>query len=582
MRTTVRRAGALRWVWLVLGICTFGFFLRVLNAQGDLGTPHVDENAVVDQAVAFMGGEWRYYLLEYGPLPMYLLAGVYHLVAWLRGMTPLEYGSQVFFDHEQQYYIARLFCAVCYAVLAVAVYRVLAPRFGRWAAGISSMLLALPVLDELNQSKARVDIPQGAFQIGAVLSLVVAMESGKLRHWVIAGLCAGCAIACKPMPGLLVVPCFLAASWFAAGAAAEGGSRASPRAANALRSFGRRLLDTVRRPGLWCGILVTLLAAAACNPTSLDIEHFISEQVRLLAYYSGPEAPGGHQNVFQVFLPLGAVFLWAAALCVCATPLLRDARASLIALFPLVYITAFWGRPMRPYYVIAPAMGLCLVIGIGVGELLKRASGLRAMFSTAIEPLLAAAFSLGVVAAVDWAPVSHLERTRDALSSSTLAREWIYAHVPSGTGIFHSGAFGDGPRLVSTNPKEQKRYSDFFEYGRSNYKFFKDAYWLAYERYEAAHRPMYRIESTRRRAEPLESGKSNALLVRELAEHARAQGEEYIVLGEFGGSKDVMDLHYPWFKSVELVQQFRRIAIFRVLPEAAEQTKPVADAGRPL
>ncbi|HVZ32291.1 MAG TPA: glycosyltransferase family 39 protein, partial [Polyangiaceae bacterium] len=203
------------WGWLVFVLCCVGLFLRVLNAHADLGTPHVDENAIVVQAVAFMGGEWRYYLLEYGPLPMYLLAGVYHLLARAHGLSAMDYASRVFFDYEEQYFVARLFCAASYVVLALAAYRVFAPRFGRWAAAVSSLLLSFPCLDVLTASKARVDVPQGACQVAGLLCLCLALDSGRLRYWLLAGLAAGGAFACKPMPALLIAPCFLAASWFA-------------------------------------------------------------------------------------------------------------------------------------------------------------------------------------------------------------------------------------------------------------------------------------------------------------------------------------------------------------------------------
>src|SRR6185436_12334052 len=57
-----------KYAWAVgtLLCCAVGFYLRWLNAHADLASPWVDENDVVQQAVAFMGGEWRYYLLEYG------------------------------------------------------------------------------------------------------------------------------------------------------------------------------------------------------------------------------------------------------------------------------------------------------------------------------------------------------------------------------------------------------------------------------------------------------------------------------------------------------------------------------------
>src|SRR3954463_723071 len=108
---------------LTVALCALGFYLRWLNAHADLSSPSVDENDIVQQGVAFMGGEWRYYLLEYGALPMYVLAALYRLVALLRGSSALEYAARIFYDGSEQYLIARLFCAACYLPLSIASFR---------------------------------------------------------------------------------------------------------------------------------------------------------------------------------------------------------------------------------------------------------------------------------------------------------------------------------------------------------------------------------------------------------------------------------------------------------------------------
>src|SRR3954463_13864042 len=114
---------------LTVALCALGFYLRWLNAHADLSSPSVDENDVVQQGVAFMGGEWKYYLPEYGALPMYGLAALYRLVAWLHGQTALEYAARVFYDGAEQYLLARLICVASYVPLAIVSYRYLASRF---------------------------------------------------------------------------------------------------------------------------------------------------------------------------------------------------------------------------------------------------------------------------------------------------------------------------------------------------------------------------------------------------------------------------------------------------------------------
>ncbi len=559
------------WALLTLLCCIFGFCLRWLNASADLGSPGVDENDIVEQAVAFMGGQWRYYLPEYGPLPMYLLAALYHLVAALRGLSPLDYAARVFFDGQEQYWLARLFCAACYLPLAVCSYRFLAPRYGRCAAFIAAVLLSLPLLDQLTKSTVRIDVPQGAFQLGALLLLALAMESGRWRHWLCGGLCAGLSMACKPLPGLLVAPCFLAASWFAA-----SGSDPLPGASSEGSSGSRRLLlrgwRTLARPALWAAGAVALAAALLANPSALDLKQFVRAQTEATAYYSGPNAPGLHLTAFEALRGLRVPLLLSAGLSMVAMVFVRDARAKLLALFPLVYATAFWGRPVRAYYMVAPAMVGCLVIAICIGSLIERTrllAGESSARGTApvsgarpgASGLLAPALALGFVLLVSWVPVGDLQQEKRQLSRFTLAREWIYAHIPSGARLFHYGAYASGPRLVAAGVKQAGEWGEFFEYGRDKYAFYKDAFRKAYAEYRAQGRPVYDIAAHGATAQP--AAKTKPWLSRSLARRALKEGRDYIILAGFR-TDDYRQLGYSWFDEVEVVEQFDKIVIFRV------------------
>jgi len=572
-------------------VCAFGLWLRFLNAHTDLSSPSVDENDVVQQAVAFMGGEWRYYLLEYGPLPMYLLAAVYHLVAQLRGLTPLEYAARVFYDGGEQYLIARLACAAGYALLALVSYRWLAPRFGRSAGVTSAVLLALPTVDALTDGTVRIDVLQGAFQLGAVLALTLTLESRSTRYWLIAGVCAGLGIASKPMPGLLVAPCFLVASWFATAEAGDGPS--SPSAAPSvtpkpkLQALARRALRTLLRPGMWWSALATLVAAGLGNPTSLNLPKFVAAQRDAMAYYSGASAPGTHRGVFNSLLPLGTPFLVVAALSVAAMPFVRDARARLIALFPLVYVTAFWGRPMRRYYLVAPSMALCVVIGIAVGLLLCRmgldapapigtTQSTEARSSRAwARGWLGLVLPLALSGCAAYAVVAKLDLARRTLSSGTLARAWIHQNIPPLTGIFQYGTVAGGARLVAANWKKEMELADFFDYGRENYDFYHRAYRKAFKDYVSQGRPYYALEAVRLAPAPVQSPSNPpGWLQRGLLGRANKAGQEYIILGSFKGTDDDFSkLGYSWLPKVKLAQQFARIAIFQVPKPPAPPTE---------
>ncbi|HEU4580472.1 MAG TPA: glycosyltransferase family 39 protein [Polyangiaceae bacterium] len=572
---------------LTVALALAGFYLRWHNAHADLGSPSVDENDVVQQGVAFMDGEWRYYLPEYGALPMYGLAALYRLVALLHGQTALEYAARVFYDGAEQYLLARLICVASYVPLAIVSYRYLAPRFGRSAGTISALLLSLPILDRLTKSTVRIDVAQGAFQLLALLFLVKTLDGKSWRNWLAAGVFAGLAMASKPMPGALIAPCFWAASWFAATLERPAPPGGVP---SQLRGFGQRLWRSLYRPQLWLSGAAALLVAVLANPSALDLRAFIDAQLQASQYYSGASAPGGHRTAFEVITVLGPPFTIAIALSVLAMPFVRDARARLIALFPLVYTTAFWGRPVRFYYMVAPAMALCWVVAIGAGLVLCRLgldapADARSSSGGGSEPAPVAsaapraraagvALSLLLVLVLAWLPVRELSEFARTISPQTLAREWIHRNIPSGTRLFHYGTYAGGPRLVAASWKAERKITDFFEYGRYNYVFYERAARKAYEDYRSQGRPYYEIEMFNE--SPAIANRSRNWLSRSLASHAVKNGQEYILLANYRAS-EYRTLGYSWFDSVELAQEFGNLAIFRVPKPVAP--RPAADTG---
>jgi hypothetical protein len=581
------------WAAVTLLCCVVGFYLRWLNAHTDLASPSVDENDVVQQGVAFMGGEWRYYLLEYGALPMYALAALYRVAAVLRGLTPLEYAAHIFYDGAEQYLIARLFCAACYLPLSIASFRFLTPRFGRSAGLVGACLLALPCIDPLTKATVRIDVPQGACQLAALLFLAKALESKGFRNWLGAGLFAGLGMACKPLPGALIAPCFWAASWFAAAAdpPVAGPGLAVPALRARLRSFSWQLWRSLSRPALWASGATALVAAGLANPTALDLRAFIAGQVKATGYYSGPNAPGAHLTAFQPLATLAWPLQIALPLCVLLMPFVRDARARLIALFPLVYATAFAGRPVRTYYMVAPAMALCLTIAIVVGLALC-SLGLDAPAPErepggaprGIAPLPSwRAFSLGcgaslaLVALLAWYPLDGLDQVRRITTPPTLARAWIHEHIPSGTRLFQYGTFAGSPRLVSSSWKQESQWADFFDYGREHYVFYQQAARKAYDDYRSQGRPYYDIDAFLATPDSLKSGNTRTWLAKSLARRAAKEGREYIILGSYRGQR-YQDLGYSWIDEVELAQEFGHIAIFRVPPPPPAANEPPAAA----
>lgn len=579
------------WAAATVACCAVGFYLRWLNAHTYLEMPSIDENDVVQQAVAFMGGEWRYREFGYGAFPMYCLTALYHAVAALRGLTAFEYATRVFYDGAEHYLLARLFCVACSLPLAIACYRWGAPRFGRAGASLGACLLSWPVVDLLTQGTVRVDVVQAACQVGSVLFLAHAVESRSWRPWLGAGVLAGLGLASKPLPGLLVAPCFLVASWFAAVHASEtAGKGSSPDAKGRLRAFASLCLKALLRPALWVAGAVAVITQFAVNPSSLELRAFIAAQLETSAYYSGPKAPGVHLTPFQALYGLHWPFCVAAALSVSVLLFVRDLRARLIALFPLLYMTAFWGRPTRAYYMVPAALALCIVIGIGVGILLCRlgwdtpagaasrerpAEGSPAA-SVARNGVLSVAITLALAAGVIWTPAWDMEEQRVGPKAAVQARHWIHENVPSGTSLFHFGRYYAGPRLVGSSWAEESRLVDFFDYGRANYRFYKEAAKQAYAKYRSAGRPWYEIEGQQVKPQPA-SSLSKVWLTKSLATRARNKHQQYIIVAGYYVD-DYRQLGYTWFDQVELAQQYAGQAILRVSPAPPSEAPPPTGA----
>jgi hypothetical protein len=548
-------AGRSRGAWfplLVLAIVVTGVALRLRIAASDLQSPLIDENEVVEQAVAFMGGDLRQHFVKYGPLTMYVLAGLYHAVAALRGLSPLDYASLAFFHGEQHYFIARALTGLAISGLAVAAFFTFRRSAGSAAALVAGTLLALPCVDVVVNG-ARIDMLQAAFQGLALLALGEASDTTpRRRYWLAAGAAAGLAIASKPLPGLLVLPCFPVASWFAARETSAGERR----------PFLPRLAAALLRPGLWLAALACIGMALLADPAILNLREFIALQRAAAALHSGPLSAG--PSIFDTFALLGLPFCAAMLLSFALVVARGDARGRLVALFCVIYLGVFWGRS-RHYFLVAAAAAACLLIGHGVavaGQLAARASA-RTTFRLRAA-LVALVFLIGA------APLITLETRLARTSPRTQARDWIHTHVPSGTPLYYVGWRGAGPALVAQSAAIQAEFGDHFGYQRQKYAFLKQAFARGYDDYVRAGLPRYPIAFHHDKPSSRKSKLTPRSITDSLLEKARAQGRRYIIVAGYT-EPDVQALGYRWFSDAVLEQQFGKIAIFRV-PDAPRAT----------
>lgn len=548
----------------VVVLLLVGTALRVWLALSGVESPMIDENEVVEQAVAFMGGELEMHFLKYGPLAMYVLAGIYHVAALLHGQSALEYASHVFFEGTEHYAIARLYTVGWLSVLAVLSFVSLRRRLGPAPALLASLLLGFPFIEILAQG-ARIDYQQAACQGIALLALSEVAASPRLRYWIAAGAFAGFAIATKPLPGLLLGPCFLVASYAAASRRGDG----SPRPP--LARLGAALVS----PGMWLAAGVVAACAVLGNPAMLDIGHFVQSQREAVNLHSG-NTLRAHTSIADSFAQLKLPYLLALAAAVVLVALRRDLTALNIALFMAVYVGAFVGRQGRTYFFLAPAVAGCLLMAHGwaafealVGPRLR---GLRVLQ----EPGRAAAAAALLAAVLLLAPLRALWVQRSQPSPASIASEWILEHVPSGMPIFYAGMRPSGPRIVATDRKLQARWGDHFDYGRHEYQFLQRAFRHAHAEYAKSGKPIYPLRVHDGVPGPRSDKKMPRWLTDNLVAHARKDEQRYIVLAGYR-ERNVRELGYRWFDQAVLELEERRVAIFRV-PDELPPTAPASDS----
>jgi len=550
-----------RWTpdtWATLGALTLvalGTLLRMAVVIRHSETPMIDENEVVEQAVAFMGPDLHFYFLKYGPLTMYVLSGIYRVAAALHGLTSLEYASRVFFDGAEHYAIARIYTLAWLEVLALAAFFFLRRQVGRAPALLVCALLAFPFVEVVSRG-ARIDVPQAAFQGLALLALGEACAGPRSRYWLMAGACTGLAIATKPLPGLLIAPSFVLASWFAAAQRPDG----SP------RPLLSRLGATLAGRGLWLAALAAVLVAVLGNPALIDLQQFIQSQREAVALHSGNALPA-RNSITETFLMLHPQFLVIAALAAICCLIARDRRALVIGLFVAVYVGAFAGRASRSYFMVAPAAALCLLVGYGLARVQGwlGARPLSRWFEWIWVPLAA-----GLV----FGPAQVLIERGQGPNLIVEAVRWIHANVPANTRLFHLGGKPYGSYLVTNDEKLQGRWGDHFEYGRYKYRFLREAFHLAFDNYAKSGRPSYRIEVRDEPPRPRQTKKNKRWITDGLLRRAREKKQAYIIIAGYR-ELDVRDLGYTWFGEAVLEQQFGNIAIFRV-PDAPPLSAPAS------
>ncbi len=444
----------------VLGLA---LFLRIYGIHWDQGgLYHPDERAILTHvydlkfpkddlgslfsAESSLNPKW----FPYGSLPLYLLK----LVAYI---APPWFENP---DLGRLATIGRATSAVFDAFTILIVYLIGARLFNRWAGLLGAGIIALSVL-HIQQSHFFVtDIMLATWLVAAFLFLSKAMDSGRAKHFAIAGLFFGLALATK----VSAAPFALAFVAAAASYVWKNGSR-DPALRGRL-AHGAKVLVLAGA--------VTLLTFAIAQPYGLidwgtfwgDVREQ-SEMVRRVRDYpytrqyadTTPYLYHVRQlTVWGMGLPAG-LLLWAGLAGSLGLALWKRDRAHILLLswiVPYLLITGrFDVKFMRYMIPVTPFLALA-----AAGASVQAVGWLRARRRTLLRPelgyaVLAAVMVLTLLYAVAYVRVYARPHPAEAAS------DWIRAHVPAQSFILQDSGWEEGfRRLEPFNQFRMEVYDD--------------------------------------------------------------------------------------------------------------------------
>jgi hypothetical protein len=384
---------------------------------------HIDEHFVFLGALAiradFVAAADSPKFFMYSPLPMYILIGLTEL--YERLAHPLNLALKQ--DGVTFMLLGRSISAALGSATVPLVYLIASRVNGRTAGVLAAILTAAGVLHLRDSHFFSVDVALTFFSILAWLFMVEMVRRGSTRHYVLAGVATGAALACKYSAAFLL-PITLVAHLCAAGIPGRTGSllqwlRWALRGAipGAVAGLTFLLLD----PFVWLEFhkFVAGVRELVTGPMTGDIvaiwgAQFTDVQPRLFWFTN------------LLWWGLGPLFEIAALFGIGWLLWRRDRLALIVAAFPVVYYIVA-GRTMLPFarYAIPLVPSLAVVVGVASADLLRRRDLWRPVAQVAValvvlSTVLYAAAYLNVYLKPD---------------SRLVASEYLQRHVPEGSRI---------------------------------------------------------------------------------------------------------------------------------------------------
>jgi len=477
-------------VLLILSLVPYTY-----NTMKFLPDYSVDENDIVESAVAFTAGDLNPYWHKYGGLYAYLLAAVFSYQAMLLDVDVADYTGTVFFRGTSLYYTARYISSLLLVLSGLIAARLANRQFGDRVGRMCLLFAAVPLGAMLTRFTARVDTLQGLWTILAIAAAVGVVRNVGTASSALTGLWWGLSVATKPIPGMMLFPTVLLAHFAGTG----GDLRNRESAVDAWwRWLLRTGLETLRRPRLYLCCVAALLAFGVCHPAAVvDFRSFAGEQLAAVLTEGGKDFPPGWD--ISRFAPMWGwplTVAMAAAMIGAVFSSIRRRRADfgVVVSYPAVLWLAYATGAANDYFYVPAVPAMLVVLAVWLdesAEIITRGRRWRKEIVTVIGVLVALWYPISAIASDSIELIHHDDYWLD--HAGLAGARWIEEHIPSGSTILIYGYYSRLPHLLADRPDDQAQYGEHFMYGRHRNLPYQRLFLDAYRKELESGRPRYRI-----------------------------------------------------------------------------------------
>ena len=458
----------------------------------DLPYYSIDENDVVEPALAFVAGDWDPKWYKYGPLFSYILALIYICQQWILitflGWSSDQFFYAVFFDSATFYYIARAFHLLVIAAIAIVSARFCWRYYNKQTAYVVLVFSIAPVIELITGFTVRIDTLQGLLAL-LCLYFAVSFKSGEkyYKSYVIAGVFSGLVLATKPLTGLLLLPAVFVA--------------------HLLTCAWRRPLDISQfsktlfldNKGIYIFVIIMVLVHSLVHPYSIiNFSSFWQEQYQVIF---SPSDQGGSMPGFNFSWLFGRWGFLLATLALLSPLLLiiqRDKVTSVLVAYIMTFVMVFMLFKTRIYWYNSIIPVLLIVMAklftTGLNVLVKTQGNNRAV-KPEFALVLALLFVVSPITKAWLEVTSFLTKPR----ADQTAQEWVEANLPAGSPIFTVGWYASTlPRLRTMDARSHAQWAEYFMYRRNENQPWVNRYLLAYKQMSNSGQPKYNILNIRK------------------------------------------------------------------------------------